>query len=92
MVILGAVSVFWSVSPEDTVALLPGFSSTLLGGLLLVTFWSRSEPFEKDVIVKFLLVGYFVGLLFTAYEYFSEIQIIRFLRLMLLDQEVELHQ
>ncbi len=90
IVIWGGASFFWSVSGDDTLALLPGLAGTMLGGLFLVTLWSRSEASEQETIIRFLLAAYFAGLAFTAYEYFSEIQIIRFLRLILLNQEIEL--
>jgi len=90
MVIWGAASFFWSVSVEDTLALLPGFAGTMLGGVLLVTLWSRCEPPEQAVIMKVLLAAVFAGLAFTAYEYFSKIQVIRYLRMAILDQEIEL--
>jgi len=78
-VVLGLISSLWSISPGDTVSLLPPLAGIFLGGLVLVSVALNLNENERSFFNTALTAGFGLGMALLAHEIFNDIALTRIL-------------
>ncbi|CCQ75466.1 O-antigen ligase family protein [Magnetospira sp. QH-2] len=85
-----AISLVWSIAPQEGIKYLPALAAMLVGGYLLVTLVASQPERERRTIEKFLMLGVAGGFVILAIEIWSPLAMTMFFRRLVTGEVVQI--